>query len=339
MNKKKKHSKFYGDALSKKKEDGVYYTMGNPFQLEPFKNWARKISLKNLKVLEPFAGKNHIIRMLKEAGFCKSFQSYDISPKDPDVQKKDTLKAFPKNYEVCITNPPWLASYAARRLGLKFPTIQYDNIYKHCLEIVLNSCDYVAFIIPGTFLVWAMRTPEFKERLDTVIFINSKIFMDTENPVCLALFVKEKVKDTKIFNDKKRLGTLKELESYMPPKVNKGMKMVFNSDRGNLGVVCFDNTAKATIRFCPPSEIKRKDDNGIMKPRKMKISDRHFTKIKVNKGNVNEDIQILNKKLEKIRKNTHDVFFAPYKGLRKDGNYRRRIDFLFVRNLINSVSR
>ena len=179
--------------------------------MKPFKNWARKISLKNLKVLEPFAGKNHIIRMLKEAGFCKSFQSYDISPKDPDVQKKDTLKSFPKNYEVCITNPPWLARYAASRLGLKFPNIQYDNIYKHCLEIALNNCDYVAFIIPGTFLVWTMRTPEFKERLDTLIFINSKIFMDTENPVCLALFVKDKVKDTKIFNDKKRLGTLKEL--------------------------------------------------------------------------------------------------------------------------------
>ena len=64
MNQKKKDSKFYGDALSKKKEDGVYYTIGNPFQLEPFKNWARKISLKNLKVLEPFAGKNHIICLL-----------------------------------------------------------------------------------------------------------------------------------------------------------------------------------------------------------------------------------------------------------------------------------
>ena len=142
--------------------------------------------------------------------------------------------------------------------------------------------------------MWAMRTPKFKERLDTVIFINSKIFMDTENPVCLALFVKEKVKDTKIFNDKKRLGTLKELESYMPPKVNKGMKMVFNSDRGNLGVVCFDNTAKATIRFCPPSEIKRKDDNGIMKPRKMKISDRHFTKIKVSRSSIFNAFYILN---------------------------------------------
>ena len=76
---------------------------------------------------------NLSVRMLKEAGFCKSFQSYDISTKDPDVQKMDTLKAFPKNYEVCITNPPWLARYAASRLGLKFPNIQYDNIYKQCL--------------------------------------------------------------------------------------------------------------------------------------------------------------------------------------------------------------
>ena len=45
----------------------------------------------------------------------------------------------------------------------------------------------------------------------------------------------------------------------------------------------------------------------------------------------------LNKELDATRKSTHDVFFAPFKGLRKDGKYRRRIDYEFVRNLIASA--
>ena len=70
--------------------------------------------------------------------------------------------------------------------------------------------------------------------------------------------------------------------------------------------------------------------------RKMKISDRLLTKMDTDIEDVDSAIKTLNKKLDRIRKKTHDVFFAPFKGLRKDGKYRRRVDFIFVRNLINS---
>ena len=175
MEQDKKHSKAYTGSHAKKRTNGVYYTTNeNPFTLKPFMVWARRINLKNLETLEPFAGENHIIRMLRDAGFCKSFKSYDISPKDPDVEKKDTLKRFPKNFKVCITNPPWLTNYSAKRHRIAFPEIEYDNIYKHCLELALKNCENVGFIIPGTFLTWCMREPKFTERLDSVIFINKK---------------------------------------------------------------------------------------------------------------------------------------------------------------------
>ena len=66
---------------------------------------------------------------------------------------------------------------------------------------------YVAFIIPATFL----RTELFRNRLDTIIFINNKLFSETENPICLALFTK-KSKQTKIYYDNKFIGTLEDLE-------------------------------------------------------------------------------------------------------------------------------
>ena len=329
MEQDKKHSKAYTGSHAKKRTNGVYYTTNeNPFTLKPFMVWARRINLKNLETLEPFAGENHIIRMLRDAGFCKSFKSYDISPKDPDVEKKDTLKRFPKNFKVCITNPPWLTNYSAKRHRIAFPEIEYDNIYKHCLELALKNCENVGFIIPGTFLTWCMREPKFTERLDSVIFINKELFAETDNPVCLALFRKENVKDTKIYNDEKLLGTLKKLGSHMPPKVKNGKKIVFNSDKGNLGLICIDNTKEPTIRFCPPSEITRT----------MKVSDRLLTKIKVDVDDSDQAIEILNTRLETIRDETSDIFFSPFKGLRKDGKYRRRVDFIFIRNLINSVS-
>ena len=330
-----KHSREYSGKHKPKRTEGVYYTTGNPFELKPFNDWARKIKLKELEVLEPFAGENHIITWLGKK--CKSHKSYDIKPKAAETEKQDTLKKFPKGFKVCITNPPWLTNYSAKRHGLKFPKIKYDNIYKGALELALNNCDYVGFIIPGTFLTWALRTSWFTKRLYSVIFINSKLFTETDNPVCLALFTKEEVKDTMVYNDETPLGTLKKLKSHMPLPVKNGRKIVFNSDEGNLGLICIDNTKEPSIRFCPPSEIKRKNEkSGAIEARKMKISDRLLTKMDTDIEDVDSAIKTLNKKLDRIRKETHDVFFAPFKGLRRDGKYRRRVDFIFVRNLINS---
>ena len=84
-------------------------------------------------------------------------------------------------------------------------------------------------------------------------------------------------------------------------------------------------------------EITRKNEKtGAIEARKMKISDRLLTKMDTDIEDIDSAIETLNKELDRIRKKTHDVFFAPFKGLRKDGKYRRRVDFIFVRNLINS---
>lgn len=305
-----------------KHANGVYYTVQNPFSLRPFKNWAEKAKIKDTKILEPFAGANNIIQMLEKLGMCNKSCSFDIKPKHKDVQQQNTLKKFPNGYKVCITNPPWLTNYSAKRRGVRFPKhIKYDDVYKYCLELALEHCEYVAFIIPATFL----RTNLFRDRLSAIIFIHSTIFTETENPVCLALFNK-KSNDAKVYYDNKYLGRLSKLEKCMPEKtIDKDIK--FNSSQGQIGLHCIDNTKESTIRFCLGKEIKRK----------VVHSDRLITRIYVPDCEPEKLIPVLNERLLEIRKKTNDVFFSPFKGLRKDGKYRRRVDYEFVRNLIADV--
>ena len=301
-----------------KRKRGVYYTTSNPFALEPFREWCKEAGIAKARILEPFAGSNNIVRMLSELGLCARYQSYDIAPKAAGIKKRDTIKSFPSGYRVCVTNPPWLTSYSARRRGVEFVAPRYDNLYKYCLELALANCEYVAFIMPGTFL----RTGLFRERLKSVIFLHGKIFAETDNPVCIALFGGHQ-KNTKVYNDNRYLGTLQGLESHMPPASNDG-NVRFNDPAGQIGLYCIDNTRGPSIRFCRGSEITRR----------VKHSDRLITRIAVPHRNPATLVGKLNKELDATRRNTHDVFFAPFKGLRKDGKYRRRIDYEFVRNLI-----
>ena len=40
-----KHSRKYSGKHAPKRTRGVYYTTGNPFELKPFKDWAKEIKL------------------------------------------------------------------------------------------------------------------------------------------------------------------------------------------------------------------------------------------------------------------------------------------------------
>ncbi len=223
-------------ALLEKRQAGRYYTRGNPFGLTPFRNWANTIKLSGKEVLEPFAGANNIIYALQEFGYSKKFASFDILPSATGVKYRDTLSDFPTDYDVCITNPPWLARNSAKRRGLSYPETTYDDLYKHSLDLCLKNCVNVAALIPATFL----QSKIFRDRLDTVIFLHDRsMFNDTENHVCLALFKKES-HDVKIFFDDQRIGNLSELEQKLPKPNQANLEIKFNDPRGELGFVAFD---------------------------------------------------------------------------------------------------
>ncbi len=315
---------------ARKRQYGAYYTKQSPFELKPFKNWARSANLDDCTVLEPFAGANDIVHMLQDSNMCSKFACYDIagrtgqSAKDGvQIRRRDTLESFPTGYHACVTNPPWLARNSARRRGLEFnvPDI-YDDIYKYALELALANCAYVAFIIPATFL----RSRRLHNRLKTFVLLEKKLFMDTDNPVCLALFT-PRPQRTEIWANNEYIGYLDELEDKYSLNIQtmSDKRVRFNAPEGTLGLIGVDNTKKASIEFCRGSDLAH---------RTVKHSDRSITRIDLEDKVTSKKIDELNGVLNKFRRDIHDIFLAPFKGLREDGRYRRRLDYATARGLI-----
>ena len=312
--------------MNTKRAQGQFYTLGNPFRLRPFLAWADKAGLPGERVLEPFAGANNIIKTLQKMGMCQDFRSYDLTPADREVRKRDTAAKFPKGFDVCITNPPWLARNSATRRGLPFPDTCHDDLYKHCLELCLMNCGHVAALVPASYL----QSGLFRDRLQTYILLHDTIFSDTENPVCLSLFGEKPTRDVQIYHDKRPIGTLAQLQEKLPgQKQNKSVRSVrFNDPEGKLGFISFDNTREPSIQFCLASEV---EDYPI------KVSSRFITRISGDFGDVLALVRKLNRAIKAFRENTSDVFLTPFKGVRRDGSYRRRMDFALARRFINAA--
>ena len=323
--------------MDEKRASGRYYTRGNPFQLEPFQTWAKELNLEQQITLEPFAGAKDIPQLIDAAHLrCRDWVFYDIKPGVNGIVQRDTLADFPNRFNVCITNPPWLARNSATRRGLPFPeATDYDDLYKYALEQCLTHCKWVAAIIPEAFI----RSGLFLQRLRDFISLvpqtqdekkeeNKKrdpsyMFKDTEHPVGLALFAPYATSDVRIWRNNQLLGGLDGLRRHLPlPSSNRSI--VFNDPKGNLGLIAIDNTVSASIRFCPPEELK---DYPI------RVHCRSITKIGVP---WHVDIDLLNDSLAIIREKTHDVFLTAFKGIRRDGHYRRRLDWALTRAIVDA---
>ena len=311
--------------MNKTKQLGQYYTFYNPFEYSVFKQWFSKIVKKNDILLEPFAGSNNLVNMIKDLGYSNTWKSYDIEPGHPNVIQRDTLSNFPKGFRVCITNPPYLAKNSATRLGLDYPDTEYDDLYKHCIKICLDNCDYLAAIIPESFI----NSKDLKDRLEIAISLTKPMFEYTDCPVCLALFSKKCQKDFAVYKEDKFLGNYNELN---PLKDTTDLNLKFNDPKGALGLWAVDSTNTSTIRFCYGSEIT---ENNIIK-----VSSRSYTRISspmFKYINLDKFIIDLNQTVDKFRTNTNDIYLTSFKGLRKDGMYRRRMDWKVAKYIISQT--
>jgi hypothetical protein len=318
-----------------KRERGQFFTQGNPFVLAPFRSWFSRIPhAGQTPLLEPFGGANHIIELMRQAGFDNPWQSFDIDPPAPiaqgvPVQRQDTLVQFPKGFEVVITNPPYLARNSAQRRKISYPETKFDDIYKHALDVMLKNVGYVAAIIPESFVV----SGEFRDRLSHSISLTSKMFEDTECPVCLALFVPSAVKpnpqDFELWDEGQLLGRYEEFAKVLAPAPEGNrIKWKFNDPNGEIGLRGVDNHKHPSIRFVRGSEID---------PALIKHSSRAVTRISGLSAGMDLDalIQCANAALDDYRLRTHDTLMTPFKGLRQDGRYRRRLDFAAARHLLD----
>ena len=309
--------------MNAKRTHGRFYTSGNPFTLAPFREWADRAGLPDKRVLEPFAGSNGLIRMLRELSLCEDATAYDINPANRGVRRRDTLADFPSGFEVCVTNPPWLARNSATRRGLPYPGSGYGDLYQHCLELCLDHCPHVAALVPASFL----QSGLFRERLQRYILLHRILFDDTENPVCLALFGPEPAAAVRIYHDEEYVGDLRTLAQRLPVEKRR-RDLKFNDPDGPLGFISFDDTRRPSIRFCDADEIQ---DYPI------KTSSRFVTRIS-GRGRVTPArIAQLNRAIAVFRRDTADVFLTPFKGLRQDGQYRRRMEYALARRFLNAA--
>lgn len=311
-----------------KKELGKFYTINNPFKLKIFQKWFNSIpNINNLEILEPFAGSNNIVNLVN----CNNiWKCYDIQPTKNNapkfnIIKQDTIKNFPKGFNIVITNPPYLAKNTATRKHLYYQGGEYDDLYKKCLEIMLNNCKYIAAIIPESFITANI----FHNRLEYVISLTCKMFDDTYCPVCLALFSENISDDFIIYNMDNYIGKYSDLLKFKPINTGK-YKFIINDPNGNIGLIGIDNNKGNNIHFV---------DGNTIDSKLIKNTTRTFTRLtcsaKIN--NYQLFYQKCNEFIEEYRKNTNDIFLTSFKNLRDDGKYRRRLDFNTAKSIIEYI--
>lgn len=319
--------------MSQKRELGQYYTINNPFDHPLFREWMAFVDVTK-PILEPFAGANNILKLVYETGYDCDWSCYDIDPPQETVFDKykveqcDTIANFPCGYETCITNPPYLGKSSARRRKIDYPWDE-DDLYKVCTSLILENCNYAALIIPESFITSDIhhKTNNTK-RLWGVVSLTNKMFNDTDCPVCLAMFTPNGSDDIKVYNNHDYLGTLSELQSIDITGYTSTNTWVFNDKNGNIGVKTVDNQIEADCKFFHGDEIN---------PNDIKVSSRAFSRISglPEEIDLDEFLNECNHVLNEYREKTKDVMLTPFKGLRKDGKYRRRLDFKTVKCIMN----
>lgn len=320
------------------KQLGQFYTNKNIFKHDEFINWFNNIPKKEKEhILEPFAGSNGIIKMLSKLELVDKYMSFDIAPRDTNVFLRDTLKSFPNDYSVVVTNPPFLAKNSATRHQIQLELENYNDLYEICLSKCLENAKYVAAIIPDSFIT----NKNFdKSRLYAVISLQQKnIFKDTEHPVCLALFNPEQSVDYKIYRNKEFLGTyssLKEKEMNILIPDTHSYTVMWNNPQGQIGLEALDATNKfKKMKFTLGQDIDSEEINAFSRLRtRILILDSKNRELSPTKVNIL--IRELNKFLKNYRNETEDVFLTAFKGLRDDGRYRRRLDFNKARQIVDA---
>ncbi len=299
-----------------KRNLGQYYTVGNPFEHAAFIRWLS--SLPTNVVLEPFAGSMNIPSLLKPHELV--WHGYDISPGCPGVVQQDTLTHFPEGFQVVITNPPYLAKNSATRLGMSAEFGGFDDLYKRCLDLMLSNCDYVAAIVPNSFLT----SEVFTERLTDVISLPQKMFDDTDCPSCLALFSSKPSSDFDVYKQHQFLGKYSALKAAEQSfQTDVAHDWVFNDSEGYIGLRAVDSTKGKDVMFVPGETV----------PSGVKPTNRSWTRI--SGPRVDGIIEKANKILSDYRNQTHDVFLTSFRGTTKQNDFRRRLSWDKARLILN----
>lgn len=319
------------NAIVKKQSLGQFFTK-NDFWLKG--HILEFIRSTNATIaFDPFAGGGDLLDVAKKIGL--EVKGFDIDS-GLNWEPNDSLLNIPKiNNSIIITNPPYLTNYSAKRKGIYenvkkyFDICSYDDVYQLAIEKCLVN-DFGVMIIPETFV--NSRFP--KNRLVSITIMEDQLFNDTENPVCVICFDnKNKTYDQiDVYKNDELIGKLGFFEK-MRRVPNRSIYMKFNVPTGQIALRAVDTTnPQKPISFMKPEEM----DYDLAD---IKHSSRLITVIDVraNDDAIDKIIEYGNKLLFDFRKKTSDVLLSPFKGNKKNGERRRRLDYMTARAFLEDA--
>lgn len=319
-------------AVEKRRSLGQFFTISDI--------WLKKHMVDFIKgtgatiAFDPFAGGGDLLRAVEPLGFVE-VMGFDIDP-NLNWEWNDSLVSIPRiEGSMIVTNPPYLTNYSAKRRGIYqhvrkyFEFCSYDDLYQLAIEKCLIN-DYGIMIIPETFM--NSRFP--KNRLVSITIIEDQLFFDTESPVCVICFdAKEKgYEEVMVYKNDTYIGTLAYLEG-LRKLPSKKIPMTFNDPLGTIVLRAVDTTdPQRPIQFMKPSDINY-DLSTI------KYSSRLITAISLSLDTrvIGKVIKASNSMLGEFRNQSHDLLLSPFKGNKKNGERRRRLDYATARALLEEA--
>ncbi|QQR77674.1 MAG: hypothetical protein IPJ67_00795 [Candidatus Moraniibacteriota bacterium] len=317
----------------KKRSLGQFFTKNN--------SWIKAHILEFIKstgttiAFDPFAGAGDLLRMAQQIGFSNT-KGFDID-KGLGWEVNDSLLHIPKiKNSLIITNPPYLTNYSAKRKKIYenvhkyFDICSYDDIYQLAIEKCMGN-DFGIMIVPETFI--NSNVP--KNRLVSITIIEDPLFDDTENPICIICFdnTYKSHEHISVYKNDEYIGSLGYFEKFRRTP-HKNIPIKFNAPKGRIALRAVDTTnPQKPISFMKPEEI----DYDLAD---IKYSSRLITVIEVgveNNAIVEKIIEHSNIALLDFRRKTRDVLLSPFKGNKKNGERRRRLDYLTARAFLEDA--
>jgi len=319
-------------ALVKKRTLGQFFTKNDFWLKKHILNFIK--TTKTSIAFDPFAGDGDLLEVAKRIGFTKT-KGLDLD-RSLDWETNDSLLNVPKiKNSLIITNPPYLTNYSAKRKGIYtnvnkyFEKFNFDDLYQIAIQQCFSN-DFGIMIVPETFINSSFP----KNRLVSITVVEDMLFSDTENPICVICFdSKSKTYDQiQLYKNHELIGTLGYFER-MRKRPQNNIYIKFNSLSGQIALRAVDTTnPQKPISFMRPNKMDY-DLSSI------RHSSRLITTIELKAQNsaIDDIIDLSNNILADFRKKTHDVLLSPFKGNKKNGERRRRLDYATARAILENA--
>lgn len=316
-----------------KRQLGQYFTRQQTWLLPQVINFINSTGAKI--IYDPFAGNGDLLKIAKDLGIKKTV-GLDIDPR-LGWKLNDSLVNIPRLKDsIIITNPPYLTNYSAKRkkifeqISKYFTSTNYTDLYQIALEKCLDKGAGV-IIIPETFINSSFP----KDRINSITILEDNPFEDTENPVCIVCFdgKRKPLSVVQLYKNNVLIGSLSYFESLRLKPLNSVL-FKFNDVGGPIALRAVDTTdPKRPIAFMRREEL----DYDLAK---IKHSSRLITVIQTDflYNKLDALIEHSNLLLDDFRKKTKDILLSPFKGNRKDGIRRRRLDYATARAILETAS-